>query len=63
MEKWRASGVVKSGVTQKAASGSQSSKAEVGHSDELGVSVIWKGTWEDQSSCAALETRTRSGEQ
>ena len=55
VEEWRASDAVDSGVTQKAASGPETPKAEAGHSDLLEVDVNWKGTWENQSSVCSLE--------
>ena len=46
---WRASDAVRSGITQKAAAGSQSSKAEVGLCDVSRVDITNNGTLEGQS--------------
>ena len=54
-EEWRVSDAVRSGVTCKAASGSQSSMAEVGLSDEPEVGVNRKGKLEDQSFVCSVE--------
>ena len=62
VEEWRASDAVDSGVTQKAASGPETPKAEAGHSDLLEVDVNWKGTWRTKVPCAALKIRRRRGE-
>ena len=54
VEEWRGSDAARGDVTWRAASGSQSSKAEVGHSDEPWVGVNRKGMWEDQSSVCGV---------
>ena len=44
-------------ASQKAASGSQNSKAEVGYSHVLQAEVSWKGTGENQKSASCRRKR------